>query len=127
MPTKAALNAAICLALLFLTAPAFPQKNPIQIKPDKVPQINSTQNGDKDYMLKQFDDEVEENRRLFASGKSFFPSFYAYTAADGDNLFDLASRFCLRYDSVCIINGITAYQCHLCYKSFVQKQTLRHT
>lgn len=107
MPTKAALNAAICLALLFLAAPAFSQKNPIQIKPDKVPQINSTQNGDKDYMLKQFDDEVEENRRLFASGKSFFPSFYAYTAADGDNLFDLASRFCLRYDSVCIINGIT--------------------
>ena len=85
----------------------FSQERTIQIAPDKVPQINSAKSGDKDFMLKQFDDEVAENRRLFASGKFFAPTFYSYTAKKGDSLLDLASRFCLRYDSFCSINGIS--------------------
>lgn len=114
MPKKAVNKSAIkrpalllALAAIFLARPAFPQAGTIQIKSDKVPKINSAKTGDKDFMLKQFDDEVEENRRLWTSGKSVAPSFYAYIAGADDNLFDLASRFCLRYDSICLINGIT--------------------
>ena len=58
-------------------------------------------------MLKQFDDEVAQNRILFTKGEAVVPSFYAYEILSGDNLFDLASRFCIRYDSFCVLNGIS--------------------
>ncbi|MBO7123679.1 MAG: M23 family metallopeptidase [Treponema sp.] len=102
-------NRALFFAALFFAASLslFAQEAPIQIKKSRVPQINSLNVRDKDFMLKQFDDEVEENKRLFTSGKDIVPAFYSYTVNNDDDLFNLASRFCIRYDSFCILNGIT--------------------
>ena len=97
---------ALFLASAFHSNSAYCQNAAIQIQAARAPKINSAKSGDKDFMLKQFDDEVEENRRLAASGKSACPSFYAYQVREGDALLDLASRFCVRYDSFCIVNGI---------------------
>ncbi len=106
--TKAFFFAALFLSALPLAAPPLSaQEKPIQIQKSKAPQINSLNVRDKDFMLKQFDDEVEQNKRLFTSGKEIFPAFYAYTVNNDDDLFNLAARFCIRYDSFCLINGIT--------------------
>ncbi len=93
-------------AALLLASNLFCQSRPIQIDSSKIPEINSLSGREKDFMLKQFDDEVEQNKRLFSSGKDFFPSFYAYTAKKNDDLLNLASRFCIRYDSFCVVNEI---------------------
>ena len=104
---------ALFFAAAFLCAAAFAQEernaqsSVIKIQKSKVPQINSLNVRDKDYMLKQFDDEVEQNKQFFISGKPVLPSFYAYTINNDDDLFNLAARFCIRYDSFCLINGIT--------------------
>lgn len=112
--TKAFFFAALFLAALPLAAPPLSaQEKPIQIQKSKAPQINSLNVRDKDFMLKQFDDEVEQNKRLFTSGKEIFPSFYAYTVNNDDDLFNLAARFCIRYDSFCLINGITGAEEHI--------------
>ncbi len=106
--TKAFFFAALFLSALPLAVPPLSaQEKPIQIQKSKAPQINSLNVRDKDFMLKQFDDEVEQNKRLFTSGKEIFPAFYAYTVNNDDDLFNLAARFCIRYDSFCLINGIT--------------------
>lgn len=109
---------AFFLAPAFLSNSAYCQNSAIQIQAKKAPRINSLQNSDKDFMLKQFDDEMEENRRLLASGKAAIPSFYAYTVRDGDTLLDLASRLCARYDSFSIVNGI------FCADEFIAGKTL---
>ncbi len=106
MPAKAVRKAALLAALTFFLAPAFPQKKALQIQTKKIPQINSTKTGDKDFMLKQFDDELLQNRQLYSKGEPVAPAFYAYTAGEDDKLLDLAARFCLRYDSFCPLNGI---------------------
>ena len=103
----AKIKALVCAALFFAAPPLEAQKSPIKIDVSRVPQINSLNVRDKDFMLKQFDDEVEENKRLFTSGKEVVPAFYAYTVNNDDDLFNLAGRFCIRYDSFCILNGIT--------------------
>ena len=109
MPSKKIrkLLAALFACACFLSS-AFSQEEFIKIDSRRLPQINSTKNGDKDFMLKQFDDEVEENRILMTSGKKIALSFYAYTAKERESLFELASRFCLRYDSLCVLNGMTS-------------------
>ena len=103
----AKIKALVCAALFFAALPLEAQKSPIKIDVSRVPRINSLNVRDKDFMLKQFDDEVEENKRLFTSGKEVVPAFYAYTVNNDDDLFNLAGRFCIRYDSFCILNGIT--------------------
>jgi len=112
--TKAFFFAALFLSALPLAAPPLSaQEKPIQIQKSKAPQINSLNVRDKDFMLKQFDDEVEQNKRFFISGNDVFPSFYAYTVNNDDDLFNLAARFCIRYDSFCLINGITGAEEHI--------------
>ena len=105
-PLSAAKSLFLFLALIF-SASVFAQEETFFIQTDKIPQIRSTKRSDKDLMLKQFDGEVEQNRSLLANGKDARPSFFSYQATEQDRLFDLASRFCVRYDSFCVINGIT--------------------
>lgn len=110
---------ALFFAAAFLCAAAFAQEaqdaqSPaIQITSSNAPRINSLNVRDKDFMLKQFDDEVEQNKQFFISGKPVVPSFYAYTVNGDDDLFNLAARFCIRYDSFCLINGITGSEEYL--------------
>ncbi|MEE3410001.1 MAG: M23 family metallopeptidase [Treponema sp.] len=115
---KACFRSAL-LAAVFLCAAAFAQEeragqsSAIIVQKSKAPQINSLNVRDKDFMLKQFDDEVEQNKRFFISGNDVFPSFYAYTVNNDDDLFNLAARFCIRYDTFCLINGITGAEEHI--------------
>lgn len=108
MQRKSALKGLALLGLLLLASAKAAASEPISIQTERVPLIKSTKRSDKDIMLKQFDDEVEQQRQLLASGKEVFPSFYAYKIESQDRLFALASRFCIRYDSFCVLNGITS-------------------
>lgn len=91
----------------------------LEINSQRLPKINSTKQLAKDFMLKQFDDEVEQNRRLLAGGKEVQPSFYVYYATNEDTLFKLAGRFCIRYDTFCVLNGITQADSYLSGKALV--------
>ena len=103
----AAAKQSFLFLILFLSVPAFAQEETFFIQTDKIPAIRSTKRSDKDLALKQFDDEVEQNRSLLANGKDVHPSFFSYKAGEQDKLFELAGRFCIRYDSFCPVNGIT--------------------
>ncbi len=104
--TAAAKTLFLFLILSFF-ALAFAQEETFFVQSDKVPRITSTKRSDKDLMLKQFDDEVEQNRSLLANGKDVRPSFFLYLPTEKDRLFELAGRFCVRYDTFCVVNGIT--------------------
>ena len=88
---------ALFFAAAFLCAAAFAQdernaqSSVIKIQKSKVPQINSLNVRDKDYMLKQFDDEVEQNKQFFISGKPVLLRPGRHPAADWQPAFASAT------------------------------------
>lgn len=81
------------------------------------PKITSLSN--KDFMFKQFTNDVESNSRLLNSSSKVFLEFYEYTANKNDNIFSIAARCCLRQETIATINSIPNTQFSLEGKTII--------
>lgn len=62
----------------------------------------------KDVIFKQYCQDVEENYKLYASGKSANQFFYEYTATDDDTLQSIASRCNITQETLATVNSISS-------------------
>lgn len=79
----------------------------IKISAERIPQIESIETRDRDFIFAQYTAEVAENYKLLYKGEAPAVTFYGYTAKEGDTIQTLSARLNIRPSSWIIINGIS--------------------
>ncbi|MBQ0003892.1 MAG: M23 family metallopeptidase [Treponema sp.] len=74
----------------------------------EIPQLEA-----KDFLYRQYSEDLQYYYKQLASMKDVIPVFYSYTASEDDTIFSIAARCNIPYETIASLNQIAASDCRL--------------